>query len=442
MRSMKREWRERYQRRSVRFGRVMIAMSAITATAAAEPAVVTMESAMHEVLAWHPSVVQATATIEARAEDVEVARAGYLPRISAGVGSGYENRIGSAWRPRPQVSASQMIYDFGKVAGAVESARAGTRIGRADLLLAVDGLIRDTGFALVEVQRNAALRGIAMEQLGRIREISALVDKRFGKGATTRSDALQAQSRVAAAEATLTRIEAEQRRWTTSLAFLLGRETAPSVDPGVPDWLMTSCTRATTVEWADIPAIMRARAQYEQASAESRRVRAARLPTIALAGDAAADVASPFSDRSLYNFGLNVSSDVFGGNAVRARARSAEYGVRAAQAAEQAARNEVGQSLAATQTQIAGLSQLLGTLAERQDNMVETGKLYRLQYLDMGTRTLVDLLNAEQELQQARFDAANTQHDLRRLAVECLYVSGQARDDFGLTGTSIRGVTL
>ena len=125
-----------------------------------------------------------------------------------------------------------------------------------------------------------------------------------------------------------------------------------------------------------------------------------------------------------------------------APARSADYGVRAAEAAERQARNEAGQQLAEAQQQMAGLSQLLTTLAERQDNMVETGKLYRLQYLDMGTRTLVDLLNAEQELQQARFDAANTEHDLRRLAVECLYVSGQARDDSGLTGTSIRGVTL
>ncbi|MEJ8631726.1 TolC family protein [Sphingomonas sp. I4] len=148
-------------------------------------------------------------------------------------------------------------------------------------------------------------------------------------------------------------------------------------------------------------------------------------------------MASPFSNRSLYNFGLNVSSDVFGGNAVRARIRSADYGVRAAEAAERAARNEVGQELAAAQTQMAGLSQLLDTLAARQDNMVETGKLYRLQYLDMGTRTLVDLLNAEQELQQARFDAVNTTHDLRRLAIECLYYSGRARDDFGLTGTDL-----
>lgn len=438
---MRTEWRERYQRRSERVMAAILAVIMASAPVSAEPAV-TMESAMREVLAWHPSVTQASATLDARGEDVEVARAGYLPRISAGVGSGYDSRISTGWRPRPQLSASQMLYDFGKVAGAVESARAGTRIGRADLLLAVDGLIRDTGFAMIEVQRNAALRAIAMEQLARIEDISALVEKRFGKGATTRSDALQAQSRVAAARATLTRIEAEQRRWTTSLSFLLGRESAPAVDPQVPDWLLRSCGRAMTVDWADVPAIMRARAQYEQATAEARRAHAGRLPTIALAGDASADVSSPFSDRSLYNFGLNVTSDVFGGNAVRARARSADYGVRAAEAAERQARNEAGQQLAEAQQQMAGLSQLLATLAERQDNMVETGKLYRLQYLDMGTRTLVDLLNAEQELQQARFDAANTQHDLRRLAVECLYVSGQARDDFGLTGTSIRGVTL
>lgn len=397
---------------------------------------------MQEVLSWHPTVLQAASTLDARGEDVTVARAGYLPRISAGVGSGYDSRLGSIWRPRPQVSASQMLYDFGKVASAVDYARAGTRLGRADMLLAIDGLIRETGYAIVEVQRNAALRAVALEQLSRIQEISALVEKRFGKGATTRSDTLQAQSRVAAAQASLTRIEAEQRRWTTSLAFLLGRDTAPIVDPDVPDWLMRSCAKATQVDWADVPMIMRAKAQYEQATAEQRRARANRLPTIALAGDAAADISSPFSDRSLYNFGLNVSSDVFGGSAVRARVRGADYALRAAEAAERQARVEIGQRLAEAQQQIAGLTELLGTLSERQDNMIETGKLYRLQYLDMGTRTLVDLLNAEQELQQARFDGVNTTHDLRRLAIDCVYYSGRARDDFKLTGTTVRGVTL
>jgi len=135
----------------------LAAMASVATPVSGSPAPVTMESAMHEVLSWHPSVVQAAATLDARGEDVTIARAGYLPRISAGVGSGYDSRLGSIWRPRPQLSASQMLYDFGKVARAVDYARAGTRLGRADMLLAIDGLIRDTGYAMVEVQRNAAI---------------------------------------------------------------------------------------------------------------------------------------------------------------------------------------------------------------------------------------------------------------------------------------------
>jgi len=410
------------------------------AAATTEP--VTLPGAMREMLAWHPGIAQAAATIDARDAEVEVARAGYLPRISAGLGSGYDNRLGSSWRPRPQVSASQMLFDFGKVSSAVDAARAGTRIGRADLLLAVDGLIRDTGYAVVELQRNVALRTVASEQLERIRAISALVGNRFAKGATTRSDALQAQSRVAAAEATLARIDAEERRWASNLAFLLGRDTPPAaIDTDMPDWLSRSCDE-TAIDWDGVPAVMRADAEKSQADADLRRNRAGRMPTVALAGDAATDVTGPLSNRSAYSFGLSVTSDVFGGNAVRARVRGASAAVSAAEAGARQARLETGQRLAEAQQQIVSLSALLDTLAARQGDMVETGKLYRLQYLDMGTRTLVDLLNAEQELQQARFDSVNTMHDLRRLQLDCLYYSGRSRDAFALTGTRFRGVTL
>jgi adhesin transport system outer membrane protein len=41
-----------------------------------------------------------------------------------------------------------------------------------------------------------------------------------------------------------------------------------------------------------------------------------------------------------------------------------------------------------------------------------------------------------------RFDAVNTTQNLRRLQIDCLYVSGRMRDAFGLSGTSVRGVTL
>ena len=55
------------------------------------------------------------------------------------------------------------------------------------------------------------------------------------------------------------------------------------------------------------------------------------------------------------------------------------------------------------------------------------------QFLDLGTRTLLDVLNADQELHSARFDEINTRFDLYKLNVECAYASGRLREVFGLT---------
>jgi adhesin transport system outer membrane protein len=173
---------------------------------------VTLEEAAREAIAWHPVLTQAAGELNARTTEVDVARAGYSPQISAGIATGYDSRLTADWRPRPQINASQMLYDFGKVSSAVDAARAGTRVGEAEMLLAVDGLIRDTGYAMIEVQRGEALHRIGMEQLERVRAISDLVDSRVAKGAATRSDGLQAQARVEAAIATLSQIEAARRR--------------------------------------------------------------------------------------------------------------------------------------------------------------------------------------------------------------------------------------
>lgn len=413
-----------------------------TAAIAQDPAPVTIESAAREAIAWHPSLAVAAGTLAARGEAIRAARAGYLPVVSTGIGSGFDSRVSGTWRPRPQIGASQMLFDFGKVASEVDAARAGTRVGRAELLLAVDTLVRDTAYALIEFQRAAALRLVARDQADSIAQLSDLVGKRSTLGAATRSDALQAQARVEAAAASLATIEAEERRWASNLGFLLGRDAAPgAVSPEVPDWLMRGCAGPAPA-WDAVPAVMVADAESQRAEAALRRSRADRYPTLSVGGDASTDIASPFGSRSIYNFGLRVSANVFAGGVTRARMRGAAYELDAAAANARRARIETGQRLAEAQQQIDSLSRLVATLTSRETNMRETGRLYRIQYLEMGTRTLVDLLNAEQELQQVRFEAVNTAHDLRRLEVDCLFLSGRMRDAFHLTGTTVRGVTL
>ncbi len=68
--------------------------------------------------------------------------------------------------------------------------------------------------------------------------------------------------------------------------------------------------------------------------------------------------------------------------------------------------------------------------------------LYGRQYLELGTRPLLDLLNAEQEIHQSRFDLVNTQADLQRLQIDCFYNSGAIRRVFGIDHSAIQNVEI
>ena len=406
-----------------------------------EAASVTLESAVQEALSWHPSLAEAIGRLNASSEEIAEAKAGYRPKVEAGIGGGYDSSLLHGWRPRATISASQMLYDFGKVGSAVARAEAGTHVREAQVLQAVDNLIRDTSYAVIEVQRAEVLHQVALDQLANLENINRLVRHRFEKGAATRSDALQALARVQAAEATIQEIEAERERWSSTLLHLLGRRTMPTVTPGMPQWLDQSCARGEP-DWSAVPAIKEAQAERDEAMAELDRAKADGLPTVSFGAATSADVSAPFSGRTDYNFGLNVSSSIYSGGAKRARARGATYALGAADAAEAKVRNDVSRQLTEAQRQIAGYTAAADTLSAREASMRETGKLYRLQYLDMGTRTLVDLLNAEQELHQVRFSLTNTRHDIHRLQVDCLFHAGAEREAFGLGGIMLRGVKL
>jgi adhesin transport system outer membrane protein len=402
-----------------------------------------LEVAVRRAVEWNPSIEEAVARIGAEEAEIRVARAGYYPTIRGGIGTEYDNRLrGSAWLPRPQISASQMLLDFGKVSSDVAAARAGVEISRAQLLLAVDNLVRDTAQTVVEIQRHEALIEVADAQLESVQAINTLVQQRTSAGASTRSDAVQAEARVEAARVAVLDIRAQLERWRGVLGYLIGSKgPVAAVRSETPAWLDQMC-EAPATDLTQVPSVQEASARRERATAELQRSRADALPTLSLDAGASPDVRDPISSRSYYNFGLSVSSTLFQGGASRARRAGAEQSLRAADAAVEASNLEVARALAEARQQIPSLRQRSESLGTREAMMRETGKLYRLQYLEMGTRTLIDLLNAEQELHQVLFDRVNAAHDLRRLELDCMFNKGQSRDRFALSGMRVRGVTL
>lgn len=67
---------------------------------------------------------------------------------------------------------------------------------------------------------------------------------------------------------------------------------------------------------------------------------------------------------------------------------------------------------------------------------------YQQQYLELGSRPLLDVLNAEQEVYQARFTQQQTLGQLHQLQLNCLYNTGRMRHAFSLDNRTIQSVEI
>ncbi|KAA0970601.1 TolC family outer membrane protein [Aureimonas fodinaquatilis] len=411
----------------------------------------TLEKAVVRAVDWHPTISEAASRTNQAGDEIDVARAGYFPQVRGGVSSVHDDasRRGN-WNPQLSVTGSQMLYDFGKVSSSVAAARAAHDASRSSLLITVDDVILETAAAMVEVYRNRELAAVAQDQVRGIADITDLVHQRTDRGASTRSDAVQANARLQAAQSTELQIRADQERWESELVSLIGADSLPGLAPRLPASLATACEKAS-LSIDTVPAAQRALAEQREAQAQLRSNRARALPTLAVEVGAGYDILDNGSDelllgeddsRTEIRGGLSLSSSIFEGGASAARNRAAANALQAANAGLDNARFEATRKLREARQQTLSLSRLLASLRTREPTMRETRDMYRKQYLELGTRSLLDLLNAEQELHAARFDVARTTGDIQRLGLDCQYSAGQLRTAFGLQGASLRGVTF
>lgn len=397
---------------------------------------------------WHPSIAEAIGNLYKQGEGINVARAGYYPQVSGGIRTGYDSGYGGDRSSQAlNLSLKQMLYDFGKVDSAVDAAHAAAARAQANILLVVDDLARDTAYAWIETRRYEQLMVIAREQIKGVGDIAGMARQRSDMGASTRSDVVQAESRVEGARATLEEYQAQYERWRSTLAALLGRVAPPALAEETPPELNQACKRPPQAD-DRLPAVLMALALRAQSKAELAQAKAEAYPTLSLQPQVNHYLDNDYDrdnnrlDRTQAGIYLNLEVPIYQGGAISARSRAAGHALTAADSAEDAARLQARRGLAEAMAQTSGLGRRLSSLKARQASIKEARMLYGRQYLDLGTRPLLDLLNAEQEIYQSRFELAGTRSDLLRLDVDCLYNTGALRMALGLEGRNLQGVEI
>lgn len=400
----------------------------------------TIENAVHQAVRWHPAITERVGHLREQEAKISEARSGYLPSISWGVDGVSQNSSQQSFNPNINVGVSQVLYDFGKVDSRVAIATAGKLARRSEILVAVDDLARETSSAFIEILRNKALANVATDQVADTQAIATLVDRRREKGASTQSDVYQAEARVQAAKATMTEISGEIMKWRSVLSSLTGHSDF-DLDPKIPPFLKNACHN-DNIKWGELPSVIKANADETAAKSQITLARAEGLPTLSL--DIGADL-DPLGYRSNdldYTIGLKVKGSLYNGGATNARRLIAERSLSTLKATKDRIKLEISRNLAEARSQIASKENLTKSLERRQETMRLTRELYEKQYIELGTRTLLDLLNAAQERHAARLDKINIEFDLLRLNLDCLYNTGGSRDAFRLQGAQVQGIAI
>jgi adhesin transport system outer membrane protein len=137
-----------------------------------------------------------------------------------------------------------------------------------------------------------------------------------------------------------------------------------------------------------------------------------------------------------YTLTIGVTHNIFQGGAPTARVRGAAEALRGADERIRTEQLQAANDRRVYEEQMTSLASRMTTLKSRRASIVETQKLYKEQYLSLGTRSLLDLLNSEAEIYQAESDEINARHDLWAAEVSYINTTGYMRDVFKLGNAS------
>lgn len=441
------------------------AYAALLATAAlvATPAQAdTLRDALAQAYGNNPTLEAARAQQRATDETVQIERSAGLPSVE-GTGALTEflkqnstsffapNRILTAG-----VDLGVPIYSGGSVKNSVRAAKERVSAGRADLRGVESAIFTQVVAAYMDILRAQALVGLSANQVEVLTVNLQATTDRFEIGDLTRTDIAQSQARLALAEGDLRNAQAALIGARENYIALTGAAPVDLQPPPPLPGLPSSPDEAVDYALDNNPDIIAARERAQAAGYDIKVAGAQRLPrlsvfagydyqnTLGSVPDALTDPTDPNSpviptDQSATaaQAGISLRIPLFQGGRPAALQRQAQ--ARASAALENvigAERETIAQVRASYSSWQAALA-----IIESSQSAVSAAELslegVRAEN-SIGNRTILDVLNAEQELLSARVQLVTARRNAYVAGFSLLAAMGRAEArDLGLDGEGV-----
>ncbi|MBL0931142.1 MAG: TolC family protein [Alphaproteobacteria bacterium] len=262
------------------------------------------------------------------------------------------------------------------------------------------------------------------------RQLDAARD-RFQVGEITRTDVSQAEARLSQSQASRTKSEGDVNTARATFLRTTGMEAGRVSVPPVPRGLPGSAEEARAWAQAQNPNIIQARYAHESAGQDVALVEGEQLPSIALQADAirGKETQTRGTIRDTVDVLLTFSVPIYQQGATDARVRGAKQtqGQRRTQV-DVALRQAINDATTAWQQLSTARAQIGSFTAQIRANEIALEGVE--QEARVGSRTVLDVLNAEQELLNSRVSLVQAQRDEVLASFQLLSAVGklQARE--------------
>ena len=391
-----------------------------------------------------PDVSQSVSVLAGQGAYIDVAKAGYYPQLSGGLSTG-DLSSGERGHQLISLNATQMLYDFGKVKSGVDIQQAKLSAEQANVLVSIDNVAYETVNAIVNIKRYQEITQIAQQQINGISRIAEIANLRAKAGISTQADPVQARANLEAAQANLVVQQTQLKKFQQKLRTLLGADVTGQ-DWSIPERVVRDSDLYRDPEFNKIPSMIAAQAEVQVAKFQKQQSKLSNYPTLSVKGSLsqALNGRNPNNneDDGMYNsIMLEASSNLYQGGAKASQTRAASYAEEAAKAKVNSVYLDVLDEIRLLREEIENKQGLMGILIARKETTIRTRELYQEQY-KLGTRSAVDLLNAEQSIHSAAQEIENARYDIYDAIVRYINVTGRSRDLYELNNIPIQGFEI
>lgn len=404
---------------------LLLATAVIAAPAPAE----TLQDAIASAYASNPEIAAARARLRQVDESIPIATSATRPRVdlTGDFTQEFSQRLGDRgqlWRGGAVLS--QSIYEGGRVRAGVSAAEAQVAAQRARLRATEYAVLVDTVTAYADVLRTDSVVKLNEGQVKLLTEQLRASRDRFEVGDLTRTDVAQSEARLASARAGLQNALAQRTLAQEAYRRLVGR---PPIDlkplPPLPETPPTE-EQVRNRAFEMNPSLAAARFAEKAAAENVRAAKAGRGPSVALNAGAryvhGTDSVAPLTGFSP-SLGVSAGMPLFSGGLIAAQ-------VRQAQAAQSEALENITLTERVVSENAAGTFALLRTteaLIDSAKSAVSANSLAAegvRQENQVGSRDVLDVLNAEQELLNSRVNLVQAERDRYVTAFQLFQVMG------------------